>query len=212
MRINTYPHIPLQENFCSTSDLSCFEETNVDSDNQKKTTSLNSDTFESTLREEDLYITDSNIWFLVIHVMNEIGELSTVNYIDYFFGKNLKSVSQIDENKERIVNKLKSYQLYSLGWDGYDGVPPLNQAILDAINLLEKLPKNCPLPYVSLSGDGEIGFFWEVGDIFVDVGFFGDHTFSYFARDAKNEKYFGDDILLSNNLPFDLMQVIYSTE
>ncbi|MBS0350420.1 MAG: hypothetical protein JSR33_04380 [Proteobacteria bacterium] len=129
----------------------------------------------------------------------------------YYSSKALKCES-IPLKRQKIIKKIKSYRLYKKGWDGYDGVPPLGKTIEDSIKFLEKLPSNCPLPYVSLAGDGEICFFWEVENIFIDIGFSGEKNFSYFARDKNNHKFFGDDVPLTEDFPNELMNVIYSTE
>jgi len=198
MRITPLDPILVSDNLYSTYPPNRFE---LEAENREcltKTYYLEKNSFERSFEEYS-------------HPRNSITcFFSDHNTSKVYLYLSLKSFKYDDIQKQKIINKLKSYKLYQKGWDGYEGTPPPEQAIVDSINFLERLPKSCPVPYVSLGGDGEIGFFWEIDNIFVDIGFSGDETFSYFARDKENRKFFGDDIHLSNEFPCELIKVICS--
>ena len=105
-----------------------------------------------------------------------------------------------------IVN---SYQSYPLNWDGYDGIPPSDETISDALSFIEKLPYGVIEPRPGVSGDGEVSLFWENDDIYIDIGFLGDGTYVLYARDSQDIEYFKDSIDLHSPLPAALLNLIY---
>jgi hypothetical protein len=79
-------------------------------------------------------------------------------------------------------------------WDGMGGTAPSRAAISDAKRLLRQLPRRVAAPdQVYAPGDGEVMFQWVRPHLFVEVGFYGDGTISWFARVAGRETVHGDD-------------------
>ena len=108
----------------------------------------------------------------------------------------------------RIIEKLKTYQSLPEGWDGESGVAPDVQTVLLGISFLAKLNESrLPLPKSSLSSQGELGFYWERNDVFVDVGLEADGTISYFAK-SSDSKIGMDNVSIESGLPQDLMSFI----
>ena len=105
-----------------------------------------------------------------------------------------------------IVN---SYKSYPLNWDGYDGIPPSAETISNALLFIEKLPYGVIEPRPGVSGDGEVRLFWENDDIYIDIGFLGDGTYVFYARDSQGIEYFKDSIDLHSPLPDALLNLIY---
>ena len=60
-------------------------------------------------------------------------------------------------------------------------------------------------PDVGIADDGEVNFLWTRPDLHVDLGFYGDGTFSYYAKDGDGDVYLGDDVVASAGLPKDLL-------
>lgn len=76
-----------------------------------------------------------------------------------------------------------------------DAVWPDDQAFADARTFIERLPLSLiPMPEVSLAHDGEINFLWEGDDVYVDLGFYGTETYSYFARGRDGRSIRGENI------------------
>ncbi|OAD22246.1 exported protein [Candidatus Thiomargarita nelsonii] len=113
--------------------------------------------------------------------------------------------------QQKVVEKLRSYLFYEKDWDGYGGVVPSEKAVEDAVDFIRKLPEKVVLPRPGLAGDGEVGLFWKLEVLFIDVGFLGDHTYSFYARDAEGKEYYGDDIPLNEDLPVGLINTIPTT-
>ena len=83
-----------------------------------------------------------------------------------------------------------------------DTEPPDPAAFTDAEAFVERMPR--PLratPHISLAGDGELNFAWNGDRMYVDLGFYGTGSYSFFARDPEGRKYHGDDVPAGNQYP-----------
>jgi len=118
------------------------------------------------------------------------------------------AIEQENVDKQKLLYTIRSYSTYEKNWDGYEGVPPKNKTISDTTHFLKHLPDNIKLPYAGLSGDGEINLFWDKDSIYIDIGFLGNNKFSYYARDNSGKEISGDDIVISDTLPTELINLI----
>ena len=86
---------------------------------------------------------------------------------------------------------------------------PCEQAFADARSFIRRLPP-CPirLPNIGVADDGEVNFLWDSDGIYIDLGFYGTGTFSYFARAEDGQKFYGDDLSASGILPGNLVNLI----
>jgi hypothetical protein len=96
-----------------------------------------------------------------------------------------------------LTKKVYSFCELKENWDGYNGVTPEPAAIIDAIKLIKILPESALPDRAGISGDGEIGLFWDKKELYANFGVDGDGTFTYFIR-KNNKKYYGDDICLKD--------------
>ena len=115
------------------------------------------------------------------------------------------NVIDFERSNTDIIN---SYQSYPLNWDGYDGIPPSAETISDVLSFIEKLPYGVIEPRPGVSGDGEVSLFWENDEIYIDIGFLGDGTYVFYARDSQDIEYFNDSIDLHKPLPTALLNLI----
>ena len=86
---------------------------------------------------------------------------------------------------------------------------PGKAAFTDAEAFAEHLP--IPLrdmPHISLADDGELNFAWNGGSIYVDLGFYGTGTYSFFARDQQGRTHHRDDIPAREPLPDTLQHTL----
>lgn len=85
----------------------------------------------------------------------------------------------------------------------------LKKALVDAEQFVKAWPDTLVAkPDVGLADDGEVNFFWKHRGTQVDLGFFGDGTYSYFAKDRHGERYFGDDLPAADGLARELLHVL----
>lgn len=79
---------------------------------------------------------------------------------------------------------------------------PDAQAFADAQTFIRRLPLNVvPLPEISLADDGEVNFLWQSDGVYIDLGFYGTGTCSYFARGKDGRRLYGDAAPASEGLP-----------
>lgn len=103
-----------------------------------------------------------------------------------------------------VVGKLTSFMELKDGWDGYDGRAPSIDAIQDAISFAEKLNINMKMPKPMLSSDGEVGLFWEKDQNYIDVGFYGEKIYSFYAQFDDGQEILRDDVALEDELQEEL--------
>ena len=83
------------------------------------------------------------------------------------------------------------------------------QAFNDAKTFICYLPLTLiPMPDIGLADDGEINFFWKSGGNYVDLGFYGTSSYSYFAKSSKGDKIYGEDIPVSKGFPPKLAKLL----
>ena len=86
---------------------------------------------------------------------------------------------------------------------------PDAQAFEDARAFVLRLPlTSIPLPDIGLADDGEVNFLWKDGGVHVDLGFYGTHTFSYFAQGKDGRKIYGEEARVSEGLPAKIIALL----
>ena len=86
---------------------------------------------------------------------------------------------------------------------------PVISAFEDAMAFVRAWPGEAlVMPDVGLADDGEVSFLWKGVDLHVDLGFYGDGTFSYYAKDGDGEEYADDDVAATVGLPEDLLAIL----
>ena len=84
----------------------------------------------------------------------------------------------------------------------------LLQNLLMVLQPLKK-GKKYHKPHVTYREEkGEIDFRWDLETIKLDLGFYGDGTYSYYAVLADGQEFFGDDIDVSQELPLEILRAI----
>ena len=86
---------------------------------------------------------------------------------------------------------------------------PTKAAFENAWEFTARLPLSLrEFPHISLADDGEVNFAWSGGVVYIDLGFYGDGTFSYYGRDSDGTESFGDDIPVTSPLPEELVSLL----
>jgi hypothetical protein len=81
----------------------------------------------------------------------------------------------------KIIARIRELGTYPYGWDGVDGKAPSEEAVDEAEKFAWSFLRDEGIekPIVSLAADGEIAFLWTLPDFRLDLGFYGDSTYSY---------------------------------
>lgn len=95
-------------------------------------------------------------------------------------------------------------------WDGHQGVAPTERAREQAAAFILHIPSSTPNPEIEASGDGEINLVWRRTDGgYLEVGFYGGETFSYYGRPSEDDAPSLDDVpIAENRLPSGLRSLL----
>jgi len=63
-------------------------------------------------------------------------------------------------------------------------------------------------PIISLAADGEIAFLWALPDFRLDLGFYGDGTYSYYGRSSTGKDFMSDEEPIDTPLPEEVLKLI----
>ncbi|UJJ30245.1 hypothetical protein [Halopseudomonas maritima] len=111
-----------------------------------------------------------------------------------------------------VMEAVRPFARLEAGWDGYDGVAPTSKAIDDAerfvIGHLYAFEKR--RPRISPASDGEVNFCWRGEGHLLDLGFYGDGTYSYYAKLADGREFFNDDAPVDALLPEEIAVAIFA--
>ena len=114
----------------------------------------------------------------------------------------------------RLREELSSYAKLANNWNGEGAKPALAGAVKDALKFLDGRPADIPLPHPEEGSEGEIGVYWDYGDVpvFAEVSFEGDGSYAYFAvyGTPKNivEKCGKDEMDVAAPWPSDMVRLL----
>ncbi|MNF91786.1 hypothetical protein D3C84_744010 [compost metagenome] len=112
--------------------------------------------------------------------------------------------------KNNLLEKIRGLLTLSAGWDGYTAKVPVSGAIDDAEQFTSNLlpSDGFTLPTVTAASDGEVNFSWKNSLGYIDLGFYGDQTYSYYVRLQNGEELLSDESPLSESLPTKVIDII----
>ena len=163
-----------------------------------------------------LLLADGNVVFAMtdgaIHLRNTVWLTTDVAGFEYYQPSNIPAPLTIQPLQTLPLQRRLS-DLYSLPEDQRlpDSDWPTDQAFKDALKFVTLLPIfMSKLPYISLANDGEVNFGWKSDAMHIDLGFYGDRTYSCFARGNDGSEWLGDDIPVALPLPDELFALLSS--
>lgn len=94
-----------------------------------------------------------------------------------------------------VVQSIRKLALLEDAWHSPQSKAPTFQSIEDAERFAREIDwKSSLQPMISAAEDGEVNFYWKSESIYIDLGFHGDGTYSFFAKLDNGETLVGDDI------------------
>jgi hypothetical protein len=115
----------------------------------------------------------------------------------------------INPTDGQTIARIRELAMYHDGWDGFEGKAPNPRTVQDAEAFAHRLLSAEFAPtYVSLAADGEINFLWSLPSIHLDLGFYGDGTYSYYGRTPAGTEFFADDVPIDTPLPPALLALL----
>ena len=111
---------------------------------------------------------------------------------------------------KELLDRIRQLKVMYESSIGPNSTPPTSQAFSDAEEFVLKLPLNrTGQPVINVAADGEVNFDWSAGNVRIDLGFFGDGTYSYYGQ-GQNGEISGDDVSVAENLSGDFIK--FATE
>jgi hypothetical protein len=109
----------------------------------------------------------------------------------------------------QMLTRIRQLAVYPPGWDGANGKAPSQAAVRDAECFTRILVHDdIYAPSISLATDGEINFFWMLPHFRLDLGFYGDGTYSYYGTTTAGDEFLADEVSVSTPLPTQVLQLI----
>lgn len=110
----------------------------------------------------------------------------------------------------KLVARIRELGAYADGWDGSEGRAPSEVAVNDAERFANSFlqDERIEKPFISLAADGEIAFLWALAGFRLDLGFYGDGTYSYYGRSSAGKEFMSDKESIGTPLPEELLRLI----
>lgn len=116
---------------------------------------------------------------------------------------------QRSTERDNVIARIRVFGNYTEGWNRPDSLAPSRETINDAEKFARSLDlSSIHLPHISAADDGEINFWWDVDGLSVDLGFLGDHSYSFFAKLPDGRKIIVDEAPISQPLPSKLLSYL----
>ena len=112
--------------------------------------------------------------------------------------------------ENELISRIRSLGELQPDWDGYGGRAPSSRCVLEAESfcVLHIATQLVLSPEITAASDGEINFHWVTERGLVDLGFYGDGVYSFFAKESSGEEHFGDEWRISQGLAPSVQKII----
>ena len=115
----------------------------------------------------------------------------------------------VGTTKHRVLERLRELRADPRAKQSPWAKRPANHAFGDAQRFVSAWDsEDLPMPDVGLADDGEVNFLWHAPRLHVDLGFFGDGTFSCFAQTPNGMRITIDGIAAEHGLPPELQAIL----
>lgn len=126
--------------------------------------------------------------------------------------KSQGSGQHLNAERDSVIANIRKLGTYRSGWNRPDSVAPSRAAVNDAERFARNLAlASIHLPHISAADDGEINFWWNRDGLYIDLGFFGDGTYSFYARLPNGKEITEDEAPIARPLPSELLRLLEKT-
>lgn len=103
---------------------------------------------------------------------------------------------------DHLITRVRELGMLEDGWHRPDSIGATSSVVNDAELFLRAQDWHAlTKPHISLTEDGEMNFLWQSETLYLDLGFVGEGTYTYFGKASDGEVFLGDDIPLAAPLP-----------
>jgi hypothetical protein len=121
------------------------------------------------------------------------------------FGQSVTFLGPIDLLGNRAVFALStaatlmSYTTLHHDWDGEGALAPSQDAVSDALRMLEVAPMEVTAPKPMVLATGDVAIYWDFGDTYAEIGFDGSGTYYAFGSAPGRDPVHLDDLPLAED-------------
>lgn len=108
----------------------------------------------------------------------------------------------------KMLARIRCIGSYTDSWDNADGKSASRQAVNEAEQFAWQLPPDIKEPTITLAADGEINFLWVFSEFKLDLGIYGDGSYSYYGKAADGTEFLADEVMISEKLPSEILAII----
>ncbi|WP_442498238.1 hypothetical protein [Methylobacter sp. sgz302048] len=108
----------------------------------------------------------------------------------------------------RMISKIRYIGTYTDGWDEANGKAASRQAVNEAEKFVWQLSPDIREPMITLAADGEINFLWDSPDFKLDLGIYGDGSYSYYGKTSNGAEFIADEKMIDDKLPDEILAFI----
>ena len=157
----------------------------------------------------------ANIALTSIITTTNIFSLNALKYEEVTSKEYIEPVAAnqvLDRHRQdlTLIAKIHEKSKYVNNWDGNGAKAASLEAINDAETFIWILLKYSIIhsPIISLAADGEINFLWILPGFRLDLGVYGDTTYSYYGKTLNGKEYLADDVDIKQRLPGHIINLI----
>lgn len=109
----------------------------------------------------------------------------------------------------KTIARIREIGMYPNGWDNANANVASKKAVDDAERFIRQLlSADVEEPIISLAADGEINFLWILPDFRLDLGVYGDGSYSYYGKASNGKEFTADEKSMGEKLPDEIITAI----
>lgn len=155
----------------------------------------------------------------------------TVSIFDQQIGKNISSYSpnipsntfisgasteitnSCDKNRqttecEKIIGELRDWQFLDEDWDGEGALKPLLTSINAAVQFINLIKPEAPLPEPMIHASGFTSLLWDRDDFYAEIQFISNNKIAYFVKNHEGKRFKGTTEFDTKQIPFAISDLI----
>ncbi len=122
---------------------------------------------------------------------------------------NTNSVTRIIDYSDQVITQIREIGMLNNGWHREGSLGASQKALDEAERFARSIDwQHHEPPIVSLTEDGEINLIWQTDALYLDLGFDGDGTYSYYGKATDGKIFLGDNFPTGDPLPAELLALM----
>jgi hypothetical protein len=148
------------------------------------------------------------VWAILAEAMQKVARPAASASEHSGIDRSRKPFDLTSEKISRLVTALRSYSGFTANWDGEGASSPDEGAIKAALKFLNFVPIGVGVPNVMLLASGEPAFYWEVGDVYAEIGFDQHGRYYAYAERQNWPPVHIDDVPVEQGIPEKVFEII----